>query len=210
MNHKIRTTIISLAAATTLALAGCGAYDEGQAASQASNAAPDSTSAALTTLVASETWAKAIDAGMTSAFGTIKNPTGQDITVTGVSSPASKTAELHETVMDADGTMKMQAKQGGFTVPAHGELVLEPGAGHIMLMDLVKPVAAGDDIILTLELGNGQELAFTAQVKDFSGANESYGDIEGADTDHGGMDHSGMDHSGMDHGTETDTPADHK
>ncbi len=194
MNRKIRTTFISLAAATALALAGCGAYDEGRAADQASS------SDAATALVANETWVKAVDSGMTGAFGTIKNPTSQDITVTGASSPVSKTAELHETVMGTDGSMKMQAKQGGFTVPAHGELVLEPGAGHIMLMGLTKPVVAGEEIALELEMDNGRTLSFTAQAKDFSGANESYADIDGAD----------MDHGSMDHGTESDAPAEHK
>lgn len=197
-NTSLRYTLLTVAAAASLALTGCGAaVDTGAAPSVSAS----STAAALTI---SETWAKAIDSGMTSAFGIIRNTTDQDITVVGVSTPASKTAELHEVVAGTDGGMKMQAKKDGFSIPAHGELVLEPGAEHIMLMGLVKPVEAGDELPFSLELSNGQSLDFTAVVKDFSGANENYGDMDHGDGGHGDMDHGDGGHGDMDHGTPAD------
>lgn len=184
---SFRYTALAVAAAASLALTSCGAYDESRNA-----AAPTPAYAApASALTIDETWAKAIDGGMTSAFGTVRNSTGEDITIVGASTPAAKTAELHEVIAGADGGMKMQPKEGGFVVPANGEIVLEPGNDHIMMMGLVKPVQAGDEISLTLELSTGDTLDFTAVVKDFSGANEDYGDL--------------ADDEGMDHGT--DTPA---
>lgn len=203
----LQHTLISVAAASALALTGCGAADNvtvENVTAENGVSAPTSVASSATAVSISETWAKAIDSGMTSAFGTIKNPTDQYITVTGVSTPASKTAELHEVVTGEDGSMKMRAKEGGFTIPAHGELILKPGAEHIMLMGLLKPVQAGDDITLTLELSNGQIMEFTALVKDFSGANENYGDMDHEGMDHGDMDHEGINHGDMDHGSPTD------
>lgn len=194
---SLRFTALTLAAAASLALTACGAYDEERAAASAS----DNPVASVTTLVVSETWAKAMDSGMSSAFGTIKNPTGQDITILGASSAASKTAELHETVKSTDGSMKMRPKEGGLTVPAYGEVILAPGAEHIMMMGLATPLQAGDNVTIKLELSSGDDLNFTAQVKDFSGANEDYGNM-----DQEGADQENMDHEGMD-GT---TPADAK
>ena len=59
---------------------------------------------------------------MTGGFGIIKNTTDADITVTGASTPAARMVELHETVAGPTGAMQMQAKQGGFVIPAGGEL----------------------------------------------------------------------------------------
>ena len=43
-----------------------------------------------------------------------------------------------------------------------------------MLMGLSKPVKAGDEITFDLKLSDGRTVSFTAQGKDFTGANENY------------------------------------
>lgn len=175
-------------AAAALALAGCA--DGDIPASSASASAIQKTAA----LTVSDPWVKAADSGMSAAFGTIRNTTDKDVTVVSATTPASPVVELHETVMGANGTMQMQAKQGGFVVPAKGELTLEPGGSHIMLMGLPKPVLAGDDISFELKTSDGGTVTFTAQGKDFTGANENYMPSEsspsGHDSGHGSMDHS--------------------
>lgn len=176
--------ILSAAAAASVALAGCGSAGNDAAAPMPSTTAPGSIAASGQALVISETWAKAADSGMTAAFGTIENTTDQDINIVGASTPKATTTELHEVVSGSDGGMKMQPKEGGFTVPAHGQITLEPGADHIMLMGLSAPVQSGDNIPFTLELSTGQSVDFTAVGKDFSGANENYGDLEHGDMDH--------------------------
>jgi periplasmic copper chaperone A len=127
--------------------------------------------AALTT---SDTWAKAAPARqMSAAFGTIANPTSKAVRVIGAFSTASGVLQLHE-VVQRDGSMVMQQKAGGFVIPAGGTVELKPGGNHIMLMSLRKPLRAGTTVPVTLVTSDGGLLRFTALVKVFSGANESY------------------------------------
>lgn len=174
MTKKFVVPVLSLAAAASLALTACG-QGATQAPSPSVSASPSaSPSQPVEPLTVTDTWVKAADTGMSAAFGTIRNTGNKDVTIISAETPVSTMVELHETVMGSDGTMKMQAKQGGFVIPANGELKLEPGANHIMLMGLTKPVQAGDQITFELKTSDGGTVTFTAQGKDFSGANENY------------------------------------
>ncbi|WP_017793719.1 copper chaperone PCu(A)C [Leucobacter salsicius] len=127
-------------------------------------------------------WAKAgeID-GMTGFFGTISNPGDTDLTITGLSSDAAGVAELHE--VTSAGVM--QQIEGDVVVPAGGSFELAPGANHIMLMELNQNLLAGDEVTVTVSFNDGSSVDLTALVKDYSGANEDYGDIshEGHDAE---------------------------
>lgn len=200
MNKKNSYSAVSVLAAAALLLTGCG-----QASTTAGPSETVSASQSTAALTVTDPWVKAAEDGMSAAFGTITNTSDQDVTIMSASTPASPMVELHETVMGSNGTMQMQEKPGGFVIPAKGKLVLEPGANHIMLMGLTKPVKAGDDISFDLKLKDGSTVTFTAQGKDFVGANENYtsGDEP---TDSATMDHSTMDHGSMDHsGTATES-----
>ena len=73
-----------------------------------------------------------------------------------------------------DGKMVMQAKQGGIVIKAKSTHALEPGGDHLMLMNLAKPVQAGDELTFTLTFADGRTQQFTAVAKPFTGAQESY------------------------------------
>lgn len=195
MNKKNSYSALSVLAVAALLLTGCS--QDSTANNTSETVSASQSTAALTV---TDPWVKAAEDGMSAAFGTITNTSDQDVTIMSASTPASPMVELHETVMGSNGTMQMQEKQGGFVIPAKGKLVLEPGANHIMLMGLPKPVKAGDDISFDLKLKDGSTITFTAQGKDFVGANENYtgGDepTDGATMDHSTMDHGSMDHSG--------------
>lgn len=138
--------------------------------------APSATAASAATtagLTVKDPWIKAAETGMTAAFGTLVNGGTTDIVVVSAATEVSPMMELHETTM-VGGAMQMQPKQGGFTIPAGGEHALQPGGDHIMMMDLTKPVQAGDEIPVTLTLGDGSTVQFTAVGKPFTGAQESY------------------------------------
>ena len=62
-------------------------------------------------------------------------------------------------------------------------------------MDLTAPLVAGEEATFTLTLSDGSTFAFTAPVKDYSGANESY---EGGHSEMG-HDHSDDEDGEMDH-----------
>jgi copper(I)-binding protein len=195
-------SIITVAAALTLVtpllLASCSAQDakSTKTESSASSVNTDTESADQTeakSLKAEDGWAKASKAdmvageGMTGMFVTLTNSSDKDISIVGGTSDVAKKVELHEVV---DG--KMQEKAGGFVVPAGGKLELAPGGLHIMLMDMDKPILAGDDVHATLELGDGSTLELHALVKDTSGANEEYSEKD----EHSDM---GAEHSDSSH-----------
>lgn len=125
-------------------------------------------------LTVSDAWAKASDSGMTAAFGRLDNPTGGAVSIVSATSPAAATVQLHEVLVGADGSSTMAPKAGGFVVPAGGSLTLAPGGDHLMLMDLVAPVRAGDDVALQLVTDTGARCAVTASARTFAGAGETY------------------------------------
>lgn len=137
-------------------------------------------------LTIDDTWVKAADSGMTSAFGVISNPTNKPITIVGARSPRFAGAvQLHDVLMQ-DGTMQMKEMDGGFVIPAGGSLELKPGAEHLMLMKMRQPIKAGEMVPFMLITSDGGQLRFNAMGKVFAGANEEYNEMGG------GMDHGGM------------------
>jgi copper(I)-binding protein len=163
--------LILLAVTTLFAATGCAPASE--------QAAPATAVTAAESISIQDAWVKAADEGMSAAFGTLENSGDTDITVVSAQSPASTMIELHETVENDAGEMVMQAKDGGFVIPANGSLELAPGGNHIMLMGLTAPVQAGDESTFTLTLDDGSTYEFTAPAKDYAGANETYeGDMD--------------------------------
>jgi copper(I)-binding protein len=168
---KTLPTLLLLAVTTLFAATGCAASSE--------SATPTASASAADSITIEDAWVKAADDGMSAAFGTLENSGDTDITVVSAESPASTMIELHETVENDAGEMVMQAKKGGFVIPAGGSLELAPGANHIMLMGLTAPLVAGDDATFTLTLSDGSSYEFTAPAKDYTGANETYeGDMD--------------------------------
>lgn len=182
MSKKLVYPALSVLAAAGLALSGCAPSASTPAPASAAVASTASASAAL---AASQPWVKAAPSGMSGGFGVIKNTSDTDVTVIGASTPAARMVELHETVAGSTGAMQMQAKQGGFVIPAGGELTLAPGANHLMLMGLAAPITAGTEVTFTLVLAGGGSFDLTAVAKDFSGANENYVEEGGAGMSHG-------------------------
>ena len=169
MNLRRRIgTGICILAVSALALSGCANSE--RAATKTTRSAKASASASASAAAAaastSETssnsdtpiaftsaYVRAADEGSdtTAIFGTLKNTTDKDITITGFSSSAdAESFELHEVV---DG--QMRPKEGGFVIPANGTLKLEPGHEHFMLVGLKSPVKAGEKVSVKAELSDG-------------------------------------------------------
>lgn len=179
-----RFTALSGTAALLIAaplLTGC---TSGQASDEA---APANTSAEATAqrVQLVDGWAKAGE-GMTGVFGTLTNTTDSDLVITGITSDAAAMVELHEVV---DGVMRKIA--GDVVIPAGGTFELAPGDNHIMLMQMPAPIAAGEEITLTLAFDDGSSVTVSALVKDYSAANEEYAPGTGGDQvdDHAGEMH---------------------
>lgn len=157
--------MIAVAAATLLLITGCATTEP---------AAPVAGAKDSESLTIADAWVKAADEGMSAAFGTLENAGATDITIVSATTSASGMVELHETIENDAGEMVMQAKAGGFVIPAGGSYELAPGGNHIMLMDLTAALKAGDESTVTLTLSDGSTFDFTALAKDYSGANETY------------------------------------
>ena len=125
-------------------------------------------------------WIKASAEGeMTALFATLRNTGEEDVVVVSGATDVSPMVELHETVMGDDGSMMMQPKEGGFTVPAGGEHTLEPGGDHVMMMGLRRTLEPGEVVTVTLSLADGTSLEVDATVKPFEGGNEQYQPSDG-------------------------------
>lgn len=82
-----------------------------------------------------------------------------------ISTPVAGIAEIHESVMNGD-LMQMRPVDGDILLPAGGELSLEPGGYHIMLMDLKQPLLEGEAFPITLTFESGNALTIGVPVYD--------------------------------------------
>ncbi|GAB3852023.1 copper chaperone PCu(A)C [Micromonospora andamanensis] len=168
----LRPAVLFTGAVLIVSLAACGSSGETSAAPTPSATATADATAEAGVLGVRDPWVKAADEGMTAAFATLVNDGDTDVTITGAATDVSP-MELHEMAM-ADGKMVMRAKQGGVVIKARSEYELEPGGDHLMLMDLARPVRAGDELTFTLTFADGRSQTFSAVAKPFTGAQESY------------------------------------
>ncbi|MDO5726813.1 MAG: copper chaperone PCu(A)C [Bowdeniella nasicola] len=164
--------------AIALLLSGCSTSTDTDIPQQVQN----TTQATAAGVTFEKMWVKATEENMTAIFGTLHNTTDTPIHVAGLSCDLAGRAELHETV-NKDGQMMMQEMADGFDIPANGEKRLEPGADHLMLMELNEAIKPGQEITVTLKLGDGSEIEFTATAREFKGAKEEYG-VHGEDEEH--------------------------
>ncbi|WP_240341372.1 MULTISPECIES: copper chaperone PCu(A)C [unclassified Dietzia] len=171
--HTRAAFVAASALALALTTTACATNDTDTTTAATPAAAADTAdSAASTTVTFDDGWAKATGTEMTGVFGTITNPGDTDLHLIGVESDLGGSAGLHETVPGGSGMM-MQEREDGFVIPAGGELVLEPGGNHIMLMELGRPITTGQQITLTLEF-DGAEQDVTVSARDFQGGEEEY------------------------------------
>ena len=157
-----RLLLLPTAALLAAPLVACGSDDADTDAATAEGS-----------VTVDDAWVKATEGEMTGSFGVISNSGDTDLTVVSATTTASDRTELHEVVM-IDGEMKMQEKDGGFVVPAGGEHVLEPGADHVMVMNLQEPIAAGDSVDVTLSFDDGSEVTYSAQAREAEVGDEEY------------------------------------
>ena len=109
-----------------------------------------------------DAWARATMPGQPVSGAYMQIQSDADARLVGVSSPAVPRVEVHEMKMDGDVMHMREVK--AIDLPKGKTVSLEPGGFHIMLMNLPKPIAAGDIIplILTVESGGKRQ---TVEVK---------------------------------------------
>ncbi len=178
---------LTLAAALATGLAACGSDDD------------DGRSGDSADVIAfNDVWSRRPVVGQTTSavYGILSN--GGDTTLRAVSATTSVSdqVELHEVVMNDDGTMTMQEKSGGYEILPNDALVLEPGGLHIMVMG-IDPETYPDEVEVTVQFEDGTTITKTAPVRE---ATDSMGDMGEMEMDDGSMDDGSMDDMEMDDG----------
>lgn len=100
-----------------------------------------------------DAWARATMPGQPVSGAYMQIQADADARLLGVSSSVVPRVEVHEMNMDG-GVMRMREVKA-IELPKGKTVSLEPGGFHIMLMNLKKPIAAGDVIPLTLVVESG-------------------------------------------------------
>ncbi len=96
------------------------------------------------------------------AYVTIRNKGGEPEMLVGVETPVAARPEVHQ-MEEEGGVMKMHAA-GPLEIPPGGELRLEPGGLHIMLMQLQQPLEEGGQVPLTLVFEKAGEITVSAPI----------------------------------------------
>lgn len=111
-------------------------------------------------------WARA-SGGRTqsaAAYVTVTNRSADADRLVAVASPVAKSAMIHQDEMGAGNVMRM--KKVDFIDIAAGQTVtFAPGSYHVMLMDLERPLAAGQHFPLTLRFAKAGEIAVDVAVQ---------------------------------------------
>ena len=100
-----------------------------------------------------DAWARATMPGQKVSGAYMQLQSDADARLVSASSPAVPRVEVHEMKMDGD-VMRMREVKS-IELPKGKTVSLEPGGYHIMLMNLTKPIAAGEAIPLTLVVESG-------------------------------------------------------
>jgi hypothetical protein len=110
-------------------------------------------------------WSRPAAAG-TSGVGymTIANHGRADDALVGVESPVSPKIEMHS--MSMAGGVMMMARQDRVAVPAGGRAIFGPGAYHLMLMRLARPLKPGDEAPAVLRFASGARIEVRFKVGD--------------------------------------------
>ena len=109
-------------------------------------------------------WARASLAGVRNGivYGQLADEGSATVELVSASTPVADHVEFHEHSMNA-GVMTMRALDGIKVEP--GQVVtLQPGGIHMMLIELKRPLAAGQSFPLTLRLADGNSMTVAVSV----------------------------------------------
>jgi copper(I)-binding protein len=190
--RRAAVLVATLGLGAGLLLAACGDDGDTDVGTQATDTTTSTTVAATSAIEVEAAWARTSPMVVTAgaAYMEITNAGAADdaLLSASVADTVAATVELHETRaagMGEEGS-DTETSMGGtgdgegstttpmmemvpvdrIEVPAGETVSLEPGGYHVMLLELVAPLEAGDEIELTLTFEVAGELVVTAVVGD--------------------------------------------
>ena len=90
----------------------------------------------------------------------------------GITSDVAEAAEMHESMMSGD-VMQMHQLHS-VPLPAGEEVLFEPGGLHIMLVSLRQDLKTGDELEITLQFKNYQDVQLNVLVRDTPASEENH------------------------------------
>lgn len=107
-------------------------------------------------LEVADAWIRSAPPGMDmlAGYARLSNPGRAERVVVGFDSPAFAAVELHRTTIE-DGISRMRPVPR-LRIPAGGEVVLQPGGLHLMLISPIHPVAEGERVPVRILFEDGE------------------------------------------------------
>jgi copper(I)-binding protein len=96
-------------------------------------------------------------------YFTVADTDGNGDRLLGASCDAASAALLHQTRTEG-GVARMTPVDGGIAIPPGGELALEPGGHHVMLMGLRRSLSRGELLEVSLVFERAGQLTLLAPV----------------------------------------------
>jgi hypothetical protein len=120
-------------------------------------------SASWAEVTVTDAWVRGTVAAQKATGAFMKLKSSEDAKLVAAASPAAKIVEVHEMTMK-DNVMTMRAVDA-VALPAGSTVEFRPGGYHVMLIDLVKPLAKGDSVPVTLTVVGKDGRKATLEVK---------------------------------------------
>jgi periplasmic copper chaperone A len=118
-------------------------------------------------LTVTDAWVRAIPgANVAAAYMTLHNGGREPLKVLAVRSPLAAMTMIHETQL-TNGVSTMRPHEPLSIAPG-ASVTLAPGGLHVMLHDLTRPLAVGDEVPLEISLEGGARVALSARVRPLS------------------------------------------
>lgn len=120
-----------------------------------------------------EAWVRNANQGETTAvYMILHNHTDVNDALIGVSTDVAEAAELHLSAVQND--VMTMTPQERIEIPADGEVTLESGGYHIMLIGLKRDLQVGDEITITLNFENYPDVTVAVPVKESAEEHQSH------------------------------------
>jgi len=110
-----------------------------------------------------DAWVRPALQGQTATGAFMSLTSGEGARLIGVASPVAGVVEIHEMVMEGN-VMRMRPITA-LELPAGRSVELKPGGYHVMLMDLKRPLKAGERVPLELRIETKDKRLVTQPVE---------------------------------------------
>jgi len=104
------------------------------------------------------------DAKINAGYMTLVNVDSEEVALVKVESEAFESIEVHE-MTRVDGFMKMR-EVTDMVIPAQGQVRLEPGGMHLMMMGPREHLTKGQEVVTTLTFRSGKQQTVSVKVAD--------------------------------------------